>query len=214
MSDIRHANSLEIERRTKVLLSQSTDVLKDRLAKGFILVVSSVSSVLDNFYIYTSKQVADIYYSKKGFIDVKPNQLHLCSILSKQKSLAKIELKNEWIAIVLDYSCPYLGRKYKSEIKKALSDIISFDKNSFSIIFEEKDSLVNMYYWIRLTYSPDITNGDNLWVKSKTLDFKNDELFCSEIQQQIHTTFGYTIEKDEVKDNFDEIMELFRMKNY
>lgn len=212
MSDIRISNSLEIERRTKLLLSKSTDILKDRLSKGFILVVSSVSSVLDNFYIHTSKQISDIYYSEKGFSDIKHSDISLCSIVSRKKGLSNIELDKEWISIILDYDCPYFGRKYKSQIKQSLSKIIQFDKNCFSLIVEEKDSIVNIYYWIKLTNNT--PENQNIWVKSKSLDFKNDELFCSDIQKQMKSIFGYTLEQSEIIENFDEIMDLFRMKNY
>lgn len=215
MTDIRHSHSLEIERRIKYLISQSTDVLKERLAKKFILVITSVSTVHDNFYINSTREISIIHSSSESFIDMKRNNLGFsCNESIKLGLIGTKDLKERWVSLILHYDCPYFGRKYKSEIKKALSTIITFDKNCFSIIFEEKDSVVNMYYWIRLTNDKNISNDNNVWVKSRTLNFKNDELFCSGIKEQMKVVFGHTIEDSEVTDNFEEIMELLRMKNY
>lgn len=59
-----------------------------------------------------------------------------------------------------------------------------------------------------------VDNNDNVWVKSKTLDFKNDDLFLEQVQNQMYLTFRYKLTKTEILNNFDEIMEMFKIDSY
>ena len=59
-----------------------------------------------------------------------------------------------------------------------------------------------------------LVRNDNVWVKSKTLDFKNDDLFLEQVQNQMYLTFRYKLTKTEILNNFDEIMEMFKIDSY
>lgn len=210
---LKSRNLLESEtkRRIKLILSNSTDILRERLDNGLILVLSQDTTVFDDYYQTYAKEISSIYASEKSFESLERKDLDSKLV---RKNLQCHNVDNDWLCIVLDYDCPYLGRKSKSNIKKEVSEIIDFDKNCMSIIIEEKNGIINFYYWLRLTKNNMVDNDDNIWVKSKTLDFKNDDLFLEQVQNQMYLTFRYKLTKTEILNNFDEIMEMFKIDSY
>lgn len=74
--------------------------------------------------------------------------------------------------------------KYECPINKQIAEALNFHNNQITVVINQNDKKYDFYYYIPLTFIDrwgNLHKNPESWIASRTLDFKNDNLFLKSI---------------------------------
>lgn len=150
----------------------------------------------------------DFFYSFQEFVNIDAKN-YVSSILKASNiSLAK----DKYLHIIIDHEYYWLfnlGTRWELESKK--EELPDFIRNDIDIVYEEKDGSFEKYYSI-----PFVNKSDEIIYRfnSKSLDFKNDELFQQSVINFAKTFSDCELSLKELLGDFDNIINGFEIQMY
>lgn len=84
----------------------------------------------------------------------------------------------------LRYPIASFNVKYEYPINKKIAEALNFHNNPITAVINQNDKKYDFYYYIPLTFIDlwgNLHKNPESWIASRTLDFKNDNLFLKSI---------------------------------
>jgi len=174
---------------------------------------SPAYKVLSTNYSYAL--ISNFYISDHPFLKSMPLELQFSKAYECQCSYLQVlandyqELLKRYFYFSVPFSQDFLDEEHYLTVAEHYQKIFPDDDkfNGINVVFEGYKNDIEKYYLIKIIEK---TNGTGIWLKSRTYDFQNDEVFLEEIKGHIDKD----IDIIDIKENLIEWIKYIKLLDY